>query len=343
MTQRVTLKDIARETGFSVMTVSQVLNGNKANHASEKNRALIKEVAQRLNYLPNLNARRLVTKQSNVIGLLNDRRGPSFNHDTMNILEELAVKSGMRLQIGMSHNNFDSISGYIEDFRGNGISNVICLGHSYPEFGFKIPALLNSFEHVVFLEKPTAPTRFPYVGTDHFLNFHVITSALLKFGYRRIVSIRSNYRDNAFFEAQRGMRQAYSDAELPFDDKFWIASKTDGDDSPESAAANLEMALPQKPDVLILSNDIVVLNTIRMLHAKGINVPTDIAVFSAALSNYAAITFPTISGIDYNAPVLAKSLFKALFSENSQNDNQERNDGILVPANIIWRETCPLQ
>ncbi len=51
---RVTLKDIARKTGLSVSTVSQILTGNQRNYSSEKTRELIKETAREMGYRPNL-------------------------------------------------------------------------------------------------------------------------------------------------------------------------------------------------------------------------------------------------------------------------------------------------
>lgn len=340
MSKRATLKDIARETGFSIMTVSQVLNG-KENHASEKNRQLIRDVANRLNYLPNLNARRLVTSKNNIIGLLIDYKAPAFNQEVMIHLEKLTVASGRRLQIGMSHDDFKSLSGYINDFRGNGISNVICLGHSYPDFGFKIPPLLEPFDRVVFLEKPSAASRFPYVAVDHFQNFYELTAAMLRKGYRRIVCIRSNYQDSAFCEARNGMMKAYEDAKLPFEEDFWCVTPTDGYLSQENAAFNLRMGLSKRPDVLILSNDISVLRTQRLLSQQGFRVPDDIALFSASQSELAEITSPTIAGIDYNAQRLADSLFKTLLKENDASSQEELNQ--LIPSVLNWRESCPLQ
>ena len=340
MPNRATLKDIAHETGFSIMTVSQVLNG-KENHASEKNRQLIRDVASRLNYLPNLNARRLVTSKNNIIGLLIDYKAPSFHQEVMIHLEELTVASGRRLQIGMSHDDFKSLSSYIDDFRGNGISSVICLGHSYPAFGFKIPPLLEPFDRVVFLEKPSTASRFPYVAVDHFQNFYVLTAAMLRKGFRRIVSIRANYQDSAFCEARNGMAKAYEDAKLPFEEDFWCVAPTDGNLSQEDAAINLRMGLLQKPDVLILSNDISVLRTQRLLSQQGIRVPNDIALFSASQSNLAEISSPTISGIDYNAQRLADSLFKTLLKGNDASNFEGLNQ--LIPSILNWRESCPLQ
>ena len=65
----VTIKDIARETGLSVTTVSLVLN-NKDSRIIGKTRQLVQSTAQELNYQPNQAAVSLVTKKTQVIGLL---------------------------------------------------------------------------------------------------------------------------------------------------------------------------------------------------------------------------------------------------------------------------------
>ncbi|WDC85229.1 LacI family DNA-binding transcriptional regulator [Caloramator sp. mosi_1] len=58
--KRPTLKDIAKEVGVSVATVSYVLNGNEKQSISEETKDKIIQVANRLNYVPNLAARSLV-------------------------------------------------------------------------------------------------------------------------------------------------------------------------------------------------------------------------------------------------------------------------------------------
>ena len=345
MENHVTLKDIARETGFSVMTVSKVLNDIGTNHASESNRELILRVARRLNYQPNLNARRLVTRRNDVIGLLIDSEAPSFNNEVMILLEKMALAAGKRIQIGMSHDSFESLSGYINDFRGNGIRDVVCLSHTYPEFGFKILPLLEPFERVVFLEKPMMPTRFPVVESYHRANFRTLTAGMLSKGYRRIISIRNNYQDNAFFEARQGMREAYEQAGVPFEECFWMTMGHDGDRSFEQASESLALTLPHKPDVLVLSNDAAAMRAIHLLNERGIRIPRDIAVFSASLSKYAEFTSPSLSGIDYNSSILANCLFSKLFGKTPDIEAGAAVTGadgeLLVPARIIWRESCP--
>ena len=216
-----TLRDVARESGFSVTTVSHVLSGTRLNHASPDSREAILKVARRLNYRPNLNARRLVTRKSNIIGLLIDTMAPLFYQEVMVELERLAFRHDYRLQVGMVHENLRSVRQYIDDFLGMGIESVICTTHNYPEFGMQIPPLFDSFRQVVFLEEPLRPTRFPVVGSAHYRNHFEAVGAMLAHGYRRIFCLRNDYHDRAFVASREGIRDAYRAAGCTWSEEFW--------------------------------------------------------------------------------------------------------------------------
>lgn len=69
MTSKVTIKDIAREAGVSVATVSYVLNQRNDQKISEETRNKVLHITNLLNYTPNQAARSLVTRQSNSVVL----------------------------------------------------------------------------------------------------------------------------------------------------------------------------------------------------------------------------------------------------------------------------------
>ncbi len=335
----VTLKDVAREAGFSVMTVSHVLNGKKLNHASPQSRELILATAKRLNYRPNLNARQLVTKRSNRIGLLIDSTSPQFYRDVMLALEPLAFERNYRLQVGFVHSSrFESLQQYIADFRGSGIDSVICLAHAYPEFGDRVPALLAEFENVVYMEKPLAPTRFPVVVTDHYRNFHDAVAELLRRGHRRVFSIRSNYRDHAWHEARRGMVDAYLEAGVKFEEAFWWEG-VDWWRDLETAEKEIRRLMPGKPDALIVGNDESMFQALRALRAQGRRAPEDVSLFSAELGNFGRAAMPSFSGFDYHAPVLAEKIMKML-GQSIAGEISDAGETYQVPARIVWGESC---
>ena len=63
-----TIKDIAKQCGVSISTVSRVLNNRP--DVSEENRRKVLSVIERSNYIPNNSARDLVKTKSEAIGLV---------------------------------------------------------------------------------------------------------------------------------------------------------------------------------------------------------------------------------------------------------------------------------
>ena len=68
--KRVSIKDVAREAGVSATTVSYVLNRNPDETISAETTQRVLEAVRRLHYVPNLNARSLSSRRSNLIGVL---------------------------------------------------------------------------------------------------------------------------------------------------------------------------------------------------------------------------------------------------------------------------------
>ncbi len=63
-----TIKDVAKDAGVSIATVSRVINNSPK--ASKKSIEVVKRSMQALGYRPNANARALVSQSSNTIGVL---------------------------------------------------------------------------------------------------------------------------------------------------------------------------------------------------------------------------------------------------------------------------------
>ncbi len=64
--KKITIKDVAREAGVSISTVSNALNNVNVLNPDTKEKVL--EVARRLNYTPNLNGRNLKASATGVLG-----------------------------------------------------------------------------------------------------------------------------------------------------------------------------------------------------------------------------------------------------------------------------------
>lgn len=109
--KKVTIRDIARMADVSVATVSYVLNNNENEKIPDETRNKILNIANELNYVPNLTARSLVKRKSGLIGIVvvrdYENEGPwkkSFYSEFVNELERLLSDEGYHILIS----NIDS-------------------------------------------------------------------------------------------------------------------------------------------------------------------------------------------------------------------------------------------
>ena len=109
----VTIKDIARESGYSVSTVSRVLNNR--NDVSPDARKKIEEVVASFNFVPNNNAKHLKQNNSKAIGVL--VKGIS-NMLFASIVEEREKHvQGAASKLGTNLRNIEDTEDYIDTFR----------------------------------------------------------------------------------------------------------------------------------------------------------------------------------------------------------------------------------
>src|ERR687890_388112 len=97
----VTIKDVAREAGVSVATVSRVHNRSAA--VNEATRERVAAVAARLGYSPHGAARSLITSRTNTIGvLLPDLYGEFFS-EVIRGIDQTARRQGYHVLVSSAH------------------------------------------------------------------------------------------------------------------------------------------------------------------------------------------------------------------------------------------------
>ncbi|GAA3413672.1 LacI family DNA-binding transcriptional regulator [Paenibacillus hodogayensis] len=96
----VTIKDIAKAAGVTYVTVSRALNDEPG--VGEKTRQKIKELAEEMNYVPSLAAKKLVQRQPDTVGLIWPRIKGMFFFDLSFELQEEAARRGLKVILSMA-------------------------------------------------------------------------------------------------------------------------------------------------------------------------------------------------------------------------------------------------
>src|SRR5690606_31269009 len=113
---KVTIRDVAREAGVSVATVSRVFN--RSGPVREPTRQRILEVADRLRYVPDSAARSLITRRTGTLGVLLPELYGEFFSEVIRGIDGAAQARGYHVLLSSSHANRGEIVTALRAMRG---------------------------------------------------------------------------------------------------------------------------------------------------------------------------------------------------------------------------------
>lgn len=272
----VNLKQVAVLAGVSTATVSNVLN-NKL-RVSPKLRERVLKVARELNYQPNSLARSLVTRRSNVVGMvITDIMNPFYGAVTRGA-EDVLGHAGYTLLVGNTDGNSEKEETYYRAFlakRLDGLLLITC-PNEYP------PAYLarhNAEETpVVLMNRDYPGVRVDSVMTDGDQGSCRAVRHLLDMGHRRVGIITGPAQHVSSQQRVLGYKRALHEYRLPIDDSLIHEARFDIKSGYERAQDLLR--LRPRPTALFVLNAAMTMACLRAILDAGLHCPQDIALIS---------------------------------------------------------------
>lgn len=266
----VTIKDVAKEAGVAISTVSNVLNG--VDIVSEEKKQKVLAAVDKLKYVPNMNAKFLKSNKKNTIGLFL----PSIQGDYYRMLLQavhLQCKAeGYLLNIFVSNENTsDEVYSMIIS---SGVEGAIILNESlHDEY---IGRLAHMKLPLVFIDREYGGEGMSSVTIDNIQGATLAVEYLIKQGHRRIGYIHGiyNYDDDARFRAYLKVLKKYN---LPVDESIILRAYF------EEAVAYSEMRVIllkgiEMPDAFFCANDEMAIGCVRAIRDNGHRVPDEVSV-----------------------------------------------------------------
>jgi LacI family transcriptional regulator len=327
----VTIKQVAREAGVSIATVSRVLTGNGPVLAST--RARILEVAQRLRYVPHVGARSLATQRTQAIGvLLPDIHGEFFS-ELIRGLDRTAAAREYHLLVSGSHGGRESLEALLRTMRGR-VDGMIVMT---PELdGSALREAVPDGVPTVTLSSPAAPGVDSIEVDDHG-GAEAMVRHLASLGHRRIAFLTGPPGNRDALERLRGYRDAVRALGLPRTAALVLSGDFD-EESGRRAADDL-LALDPPPDAVFAANDAMALGLLSGLTERKVSVPGDLALAGFDDVPLARFLCPALTTVRVPMQQMATLAIERLF---------ERIDGKMVrtrrhrtlPTEVIVRASC---
>ena len=284
-----TIRDVAKQLGMSVATVSRALS--RPELLREETRERVLAAVELLGYRPNLQARGLRRGRTHALLAIVPNLSPFFLEILAGI-EEVAREAGFAVLLGNSGGDPEREAACFEQVANVRADGVILLTGSAPAIYARgtrpLPPLVAVLERL-------PDHSVPVVRTDHRSGAREATRHLIALGHRRIAHIAGIRRIPSTTQRLQGYRQALISAKLPFAPEL----VRDGDFTMPSGATAMDelLTLPTPPTAVLCANDEMAFGAVQTLHRRGLLVPADISIVGFDDLNMAAFYNPPLTTV----------------------------------------------
>lgn len=275
---RTTIKDIANYTGFSVTTISLVLN-NKAKKIPQSTKDTIMDAVEKLNYHPNQLAVGLVKKRTQTIGLIISDVSNVFFSTLAKGVEDSCRRQGWNLILCNTNDEHERDLAYIQVLADKGVDGILfCMARDSDRE--KAKESINLLEKLkipfVMIDRYLEEADCSSVIVNHMQGGYAATRHLLQKGHRRIGCVTGPLGLEDSKERLAGYRRALEEYHVPYVPELIYEGNYDR----ESGTKAMEYFMEQKIPVsaVFAFNDMSAYGVYNGLKKWGMSVPGEISV-----------------------------------------------------------------
>lgn len=332
----VTLKDISKQAGVSIATVSRVLNGREeTGFVSEETRQRIMAIASELGYKPNLLARALRGSRSFLIGAIVRDIADPFMSETLKGINSVVVQRNYRLFLGHVEQANSAID-YGTMFEHSHADGVLILG-DLKQDEEAVEVLTSKHRYVVGIVDRITRRKYPGVYTDNALGTRLALDHLWSLGHRNIACVSEHGAYDRRLRVQiyeRWMR------EHDLDNHIRILPTA------QSPLAACETGLhlfsePDIPTAIFALTDRIAMGLLQAAFQVGIEVPGQVSIIGYDNLDFSQFLTPPLTTINQTAfemgYVAARLLLDMIEKEM---DSAIVEDVVMKPELILRQSTA---
>lgn len=329
-----TIKDVAKAAGVSVATVSRVVN--KSPKASKAAIISVKAAMKALAYRPNANARALVNKSTNTIGVMVGDVSDPFFGALIKAVDNVARSHQKHLLIGNGYHNATTEKEAIELLINNRCDSLVIHSKALTDqaliqFAEEVPGLVLINRHI-----PEIAERC--IALDNQQGANLATQHLITQGHQHIAYINSCHDIDDSTHRKAGYLQALTSHDIA-PRQAYITECQPTDEGGEVAMTEL-LALNLPITAVVCYNDYVAAGALTALEKQHISVPNDISLMGFDNGLIAKYLYPKLTTMHYPIQTMAEQaaeLSLALAKGNNSDIKGKVFEAILVERLSVAR------
>lgn len=334
MTKRrfVTIKDIAQQSGLSVITVSRALSGT--GYVRKETREKILRIAEELGYTKDSAASSLRTKKTKILGVVVVDNSNPFYAEVVKGIEIEARKNGYSIILVNTDRNYENEVNAINMLLQRRVDGLIIT--AVQKRTDDIAELVKKHIPNVIMGSKLKGIKTNYIYTDDEDGGYKAATHLIELGKKNILLFNGmKYKYSARMR-EKGIKKAVArtNGNVSLHIYRTIEGFENAYQSFKSALSNLSsqgIAI----DAIICYNDIYAYAVIKHLNELGINIPNEIAVVGFDDLPFSSILNPPLTTVSVDKIRLGIEAFKALIKSIEDNTLAD----IVLPVELVRRKT----
>jgi LacI family transcriptional regulator len=328
------IKDVAREAGVSVGTVSNVIN--RPDQVSEATRVRVQAVISRLGYVRSESARQLRAGASRIVALLVLDMGNPFFVDVARGAERAARRAGLRVMVCNSAQDAGEEADYVALFTELRVRGVLVTPAD--PAGRSLEALHRQNIPYVLVDRVSSEADACSVSVNDVTGGRLAAQHLLDAGHRSLVYVGGRAPVPQVRDRRAGALAALRDAGLP--DRSLVDVTTSRLDvaAGRDAGARL-LGLAPRPTAVFCANDLLTLGVLQSLFDAGIRVPDQVAIVGYDDIEFAAAAAVPLTSVRQPAADMGRIAMELLTAENTAEDGVHEHRQIVLQPELVVRSS----
>lgn len=333
----ITMKDIARDLGVSVATVSRALKDSP--RISEAKRREIQEYAREHNFLPNVIAetlRKSRVQPNKVIGVI----VPQFIHyyfaSILKGVEEEASRRGYRIMVAQSDDRYEREVEICKSFYANKCCGIIVSMAKNTTKYDHFQKLIDMGIPLVFYDRICTGVNASRVVVDDYMGAYTAVTHLIDTGCRKI----AYYGMVQSMEIDKNRFNGYEDALRKHGLKpnpDWLR-KCDNRADAEVVTPEI-LAQPDHPDAFFAINDDTAIGILYSAKKMGFDVPDDISICGFTNGNRAKACNPMLTTVEQRGVMVGEEAANILIGQVEGSLPMDKVEKRVVRTRLIIRGT----
>ncbi len=334
----ITIKQIARDLGLSIATISKALRDG--HDIGEETKKRVRAYALSVNYTPNPYASSLRKRKSKTIAVVLPEVTDSFFSKAINGIEVVAQMKGYHVLIYLSHESLLREQSILKDFQSGRVDGVLMSITTETECNSHIQELHARGIPIVFFDRVCNEIDTAKITTNDFESGYAVTSHLLESGCNKIGFLTISNCLPICMKRSAGYKKALIDHHMESKESDMILCSN----NEEENYTLIKKILSQKkrPNGIIASVEKLSTTIYQVCKDIGLQIPNDIKVVCFSNQSTAAILNPSLTTVTQPAFEMGKTAAALLFKALEKTNLDLTKESVIIPSTLHIRESSVL-